>query len=149
MKKLIILIACLLAFSFAEAQMATTTIRSGNTYADLTTDFTLTNAVTQYWFVKAPQHWYTTQTLVINLDSLAGDHTNVAIQLQGKVSDQITTWTNIGSAINWLGTTSDTTIIYDNSTENNYRRFKILYTGTGTGTTTIDRQEFIQHFGTP
>ena len=132
----------------ANAQMATTNLRSGVTYADVSTDYTLTNAVAQYWLVNAGQNYYTAQTLVINLDSASGNHTNVAIQLQGRVTD-MDAWANIGSAINWKGTTADTTIVYTNATENLYRQFKILYTGTGTGTTTIDRQVFKQYFGNP
>jgi len=154
MKKLaFILGVTIIAFLFsyegpqANAQLITTNL-SGQTYADITTDYTLTNTTPAYWQVNAGQNYYTAQTLVINLDSASGNHTNVAIQLQGRVTD-MDAWTNIGSAINWVGTTADTTIVYTNATENLYRQFKILYTGTGTGTTTIDRQVFKQYFGTP
>lgn len=152
MKKLILILVLVLAFVSAEAQLKTSSIRAGITYVQVTTDYTLTNAVAQYWLVKAPQHYYTAQSLVIQLDSASGDHTNVAIQLQGRLSQAASgqdAWTNIGSAINWKGTTSDTTIVYANATENLYKQFKILYTGTGTGTTTIDNQEFNQFFGLP
>jgi len=66
----------------------------------------------------------------------------MAVALTGRKSDQTSTWTAIGSTINWKGTTSDTTIILSNTTENGYRQFKLTFTGTGTGTTTIANTEF-------
>lgn len=149
MKKLLFILAFIFAVVSAEAQFKTTTLHSGITYAEYSTDVTLTNAVVQYWKIVAPQNWYTAQTVIVQLDSLAGNHTNVAVALFGRVSDQTTVWTAIGSAINWKGTTADTVIIYTNATENLYREFKFQYTGTGTGTTTIDNQEFKQYFGLP
>jgi hypothetical protein len=150
MKRILILLAFILSFTIVvDAQMRTSNLRSGVTYVEVTTDYTLTNTVPQYWQINAGQNYYTAQTCVIHLDSLAGNHTNVAVQLQGRVSTTASTWVNIGSAVNWTGTTSDTTIIYTNATENLYREFKLLFTGTGTGTTTISNMEFKQYFGTP
>lgn len=149
MKKIILLTACLLAFAFAsQAQMVTTYLSPGKTKAEITTDYTLTNAVARYWQVNTQQDYYTAQCLIVNLDSASGNHTNVAIQLQGRYTD-MDAWANVGSAINWKGTTSDTTIVYLNATENGYRQFKINFTGTGTGTTTVDRMVFKQWFGLP
>lgn len=130
------------------AQMKTTTLRSGVTVAEVSTDYTLTNTTSQYWYIEAGQNWYTAQELVIDLDSASGNHTNVAIQLQGRLSEN-DSWSNIGSAINWLGESGDTTIVYSNTTENKYRQFKVLYTPTGTGTSTIENQVFKQYFGLP
>ncbi len=149
MKKLIFVLTFIFAIVTVQAQFKTTTLHSGITYAEYGVDITLTNAVAQWWKVKAPQDWYTAQTVTVQLDSAGGNHTNVAVALYGRVSAQTSTWTAIGSAINWKGTTADTTIIYTNATENLYREFKILYTGTGTGVTTIDNQEFKQYFGLP
>ena len=151
MKKIALILAMLLiGFSVMEAQIATTNLRTGVTYAEYTTDVTLTNAVVQYWQINAPQNQYTAQNFVVHLDSLAGNHTNVEVALYGRISDQTSTWTLIGSAIDWLGATGgDTTIIFTNATENAYRQYKIQYTGTGTGTTTIANQEFKQWFGIP
>lgn len=132
----------------ANAQLTTTNLRSGVTYAEVTTDYTLTNAVANYWLVNAGQNYYTAQELVIHMDSASGNHTTVTVQLQGRVAD-IDAWANIGSAVVWYGTTADTTIVYSNATENKYRQFKILYTGVGTGTTTIANQVFKQYFGLP
>lgn len=149
MKKILILLAFILTFTAVDAQLRTSNLRSGVTYVEVTNDYTLTNAVAQYWQINAGQNWYTAQTCVIHLDSLAGNHTNVAVQLQGRVTTNAATWVNIGSAVNWTGTTADTTIIYTNATENLYREFKLLFTGTGTGTTTIANMEFKQYFGLP
>ena len=149
MKKLFLLLAFLaVALLQTQAQMTSTTIRTGITYANVITEYTITNTTAAYWYVVAPQNYYTAQELVISLDSASGDHTNVAIQLQGRLTT-LDAWTNVGSAINWKGTTNDTIIVYSNTTENKYRQFKILYTGTGTGTTTINRQVFKQYFGLP
>lgn len=154
MKKLILISLISLAFMViscndATAQMSTSNLTPGNTYIEVGTDVTLTDAVAQYWLVNAPQNWYTAQTVTVALDSLAGNHTTVAVGLYGRVSDQTSTWTQIGSDITWYGTTADTTIILTNATENLYRQFKVLFTGTGTGTTTIDNREFKQYFGLP
>lgn len=149
MRKLALVLALMVGFAFmSQAQFLTTYKSAGNTSTDITTDYTLTNTTAGYWLIYAGQDYYTAQALIVNLDSASGDHTNVAIQLQGRYTD-MDAWTNIGSAKNWKGTTSDTTIVYLNATENGYRQFKILYTGTGTGTTTIDRQFFKQWFGNP
>jgi len=152
MKKLVIfsiIFAGFLLFSETQAQITTLYMRDGQTYSQYTTDVTLTNTTAQYFKIVSTQDWYTTQTVVLQLDSASGDHTNVAVQLQGRLSSQFSSWTNIGSAVNWAGTTSDTTLAISNTTENAYREFKILLTGTGTGTTTIDNFEFKQHYGNP
>jgi len=149
MKKLIFLITLFFAFVTLEAQIATKNIAAGKSQTEYTTDVTLTNAVAQYLYIISKQHTYTSQCVVIQLDSLAGNHTNVAIQLQGRYTTA-DAWANVGSAINWKGTTSDTTIVYLNATENGYRMWKVLFTGTGTGTTTIDNIFFKQYlYGTP
>ena len=148
MKKILIFTTMLLLFVCAQAQMKLSVIPNGSTYVSVTTDYTLSNAVAQYWQINYQPEWYNAQSIVINLDSLTGNHTNVAVAVYGRISDQLG-WTQIGSTINWKGTTSDTTILYTNSTENAYRQIKVLYTGTGTGTTRIDQQEFKYWNGLP
>lgn len=150
MKKIIVLIGIMLAFASAimAQPMLTSYLEPGKSYVNVTTNHTLTNTTARYWQINAQPEWYTAQTVVINLDSLAGNHTNVAVQFRGRVSDQLG-WSNIGSAINWAGTTADTTITITNTTENLYRQFSVLFTGTGTGTTTIDRMEFKFYNGLP
>jgi len=45
-------------------------------------------------------------------------------------------WTIIGSAVNWKGTTADTTILISNATANRYSLYKTVVTGTGAASTT-------------
>jgi hypothetical protein len=148
MKKFIVFLLVGLFALTVNAQMLTTKLGSGTSYVNVTTDFTLTNAVAQYWQVEYQPEWYNGQTLVVNLDSASGNHTNVAVALYGRASDQLA-WTAIGSAQNWKGTSSDTTLTFTNATENLYRQVKLLFTGTGTGTTKIDRMEFKFYNGLP
>lgn len=147
MKKVLLFIVLLLGYVTTQAQMATVNIPVGQSFVDVQTNYTLSNAVVQYLLVKAPQHNVATQDFLVNLDSLAGDHTNVAVALYGRKFDTAA-WTAIGSAVNWKGTTSshDTTIVISNATGNRYRDYKIQYTGTGTGTTTIDVQQLKLYF---
>lgn len=140
MKKFLFIALFGLIALFSQAQMSTITVPTGLTYISHATDYTLTNAVTQYLLVKAPQHYPATQDILVKLDSLAGDHTNVAVSLFGRKFDT-DAWVAIGSAVNWKGTTADTTIVISNATLNRYRDYKINYLGTGTGTTTIDLQQ--------
>jgi hypothetical protein len=150
MKKfLFILIAFVTLAATSQAQMLSTTMTPNQTWVNVATNYTLTDAVAQYWFISAPKDYYTAQAVVVELDSLTGNHTNVAVQLQGRYSSSSATWNNIGSAVNWKGTTADTTIVILNATENGYREFKLLFTGTGTGTTRIDNMQFKMWYGLP
>jgi len=150
MKKFFVLLISLVAiFATSQAQMLSTTMPPAQTWATVATNYTLTDAVAQYWFISAPKDYYTAQAVVVELDSLSGNHTNVAVQLQGRYSSSSATWNNIGSAVNWKGTTADTTIVILNATENGYREFKLLFTGTGTGTTRIDNMQFKMWYGLP
>lgn len=140
MKKLI-LIALLGLFTFvSNAQQATAYISAEGSFVSVSTDYVLTDATVAYTLFKAPQHWTTTQDFLCNLDSLSGNHTNVEVALFGRKFNT-SPWVAIGSAVDWAGTTSDTTIVISNTTANRYRDYKVQYTGTGTGTTTIDLQE--------
>lgn len=150
MKKIIALFAIMLTLAVTvNAQLTTSVLDKTKTYVEVTTDYTLTNAVAGYWQINAQNDWMTAQDVIVNLDSASGNHTNVAVALYGRKSDQTSTWTAIGSAVNWKGTTSDTTIIISNTTEVGYRQFKVLFTGTGTGTTTISNMEFKLWNGIP
>ena len=149
MKKFIGILATILMFATVSfAQLETVKLNANETYYEITTDNTITNSTAGYYLFNAPKNQYTAQTLVIQLDSTSGDHTNVAVQLQGRVSDNAA-WANIGSAVNWTGASADTTIVYTNTAENGYRSYKLLFTGTGTGVTTIDNVEFKQWLGLP
>lgn len=138
MKKLFLLIAFFSLALFSQAQTASVEL-GGKTYAAITTDYTLSNATAQYFEFHAAYEKPATQDVLVKLDSLTGDHTNVAVALWGKkFSDS--PYVAIGSAVNWKGTTSDTTIVISNASANRYTYYKITYTGTGTGTTKINTQ---------
>ena len=147
--KNLIFIALISLFAFtAQAQLVTVNLPASETYYEVSTDYTITNAVAGYYLFNAAKPQYTAQDLVIQLDSTSGNHTNVAVLLQGRKSDNAA-WANIGSAINWTGASADTTIVYTNTAENGYRSYKLIFTGTGTGVTTIDNVEFKQWLGLP
>lgn len=148
MKRMILFIALMFTLVISNAQIATLSMAEGETYKAYSTNITLTDAVAQYFIVKSSAPWYTAQAYTVNLDSLTGNHTNIAVVLAGRVSSQNPTWTTI-STTNWKNTTLDTTMTVLNATENQYREFKITFTGTGTGTTRIDYFDFKQYFGLP
>lgn len=148
MKKLIIVLALMFAFAISNAQIATLSMGVGETFKSYATNVTLTNTTAQYFIIKSSAPWYTAQAYTVNLDSLTGNHTKIAVVLAGRVSDQNSTWTTI-STTNWGSTTSDTTMTVLNATENQYREFKITFTGTGTGTSRIDYFDFKQYYGLP
>lgn len=102
----------------------------------VTTDYTLSATTVRNFIWTAPQNFPTTQDFVINLDSLTGNHTNVAVALYGQKSQYKGDWTQIGSTVNWKGTTSDTTILISNATANRYSLYKTEITGTGAASTT-------------
>jgi len=149
MRTLIMFIALMFTVVISSAQTATLTPSvSDGTYINYTTDNVLSNTTAKWFQFNFTPDQYVASNLIVNLDSTSGNHTNVAIAVYGRIND-LQTWTAIGSAINWAGTTSDTTIVFASTTEAAYRQFKVLYTGTGTGTTTIDRQVFKIWKGVP
>lgn len=113
----------------------------GASYQSVETDYTLTNTTARTFVFYPNFHQKSTQDYVVNLDSLTGNHTNVAVALYGQKSSVAADWTQIGSTVNWLGVTADTTIIISNATANRFRIYKVVITGTGTGTTKVDNQE--------
>ena len=125
----------------ATAQTATFTIISSATEKLVSTDYTLTNTTASWFLWKASRGFGATQDFQVKLDSLAGNHTNVAVALYGRKFED-DGWTQIGSTVNWTGSTADTTITISNTALNRYRQYRSLFTGTGTGTTTIDSQQF-------
>jgi len=142
MKKILIILALVfMIIGTAASQNGTYTIPSKNTYINITTDYTLTNAVTSWFLIKGARDIASTQDFEVHLDTLVSGHTNVAVSLYGRkfTSDS---WEQIGSTVNWAITTADTTILISNTSINRYRDYKLNYTGTGTGTTTIANQQF-------
>jgi len=101
----------------------------------ITTDYTLTNTTARNFIFTAPQPKPTTQEFVVQLDSLAGDHTNVAVAIYGQKSSIEGDWTQIGSTTN--STLGSDIVLISNATANRYSRYKYVLTGTGTGTTVI------------
>jgi len=101
----------------------------------ITTDYTLTNTTARNFIFTAPQPKPTTQEFVVQLDSLAGDHTNVAVAVYGQKSSIEGDWTQIGSTTN--STLGSDIVLISNATANRYSRYKYVLTGTGTGTTVI------------
>lgn len=156
MKKLMIFLALMFAFAvISEAQVATVNFSKGQTYYEYQTDVTLTNTTAKYFVFKCPQDYYTAQAYAVDMDSTSGDHTNVAVVLAGRVSD-VVDWTTI-STTNWKGISNagvdcagnDTCMVVLNATENAYREFRLTFTGTGTGVTTINNVEFKLYYGLP
>jgi len=147
MKKLFIVLSLVFAVLISNAQMATVYVPVNQTYVAAPTTYVLTDAVTQYLLIKAPQHNVATQDLLVKLDSLTGNHTYIAVGLYGRKFDT-SAWVQIGSTVTWKGTTSshDTTLVISNTTGNRYRDYKVSYTGTGTGTSRITLQQFKLYF---
>jgi hypothetical protein len=155
MKKLFFLLALMFVFTISKAQTTITTLygEQGNTYLEYPTDVTLTNTTAKALYFYMKPDYYTATNFIVQLDSASGNHTNVSVALYGRISSEQATWTAIGSAINWTGVHAsagcDTTILFTNATETAYRQFKLLFTGTGTGTTTICYSALKLWYGTP
>lgn len=140
MRKLIFILVFGLLAIFANAQLVTLNLATPKTFIGTTADYNVTNSTVAYTLIRAEQHVKTTQDLYVQLDSLSGNHTNVSVALWGKKFDD-SAWVAIGSAVNWKGTTADTAIVISNATANRYRIYKVVYTGSGTGVTKVDKQE--------
>ena len=147
--KNLFLITVLVSFTMClQAQFLTSKLNSNDYVTELTSQtYSIENTTAGYWYVIAPKIAPTAQMVTVKLDSIAGDHTNVAVQLQGRYNSH-SAWANVGSAVNWTGATADTTFNIVNTTENGYRHFKLLFTGTGTGETQISTLFFKQWNGT-
>lgn len=146
MKQFILFIMLLVA-TIATAQTVTLPTMAGAaqnvnaTGQTVLTDYTLTATTVRNFIWTAPQPKPCTQDFVINLDSLSGTHTNVAVALYGQKSSIKGDWTQIGSTVNWVGilgggASADTTIIISNATANRYSLYKTVVTGTGAASTT-------------
>lgn len=135
MKKLLFMLLFAITSIAASAQTNTFSIGNG-TIIEPTNSYTLTNTTAQWFLFKGYTDWTTTQDVQVHLDSLAGNHTNVAVALYGR-KWSTNSWTQIGLTVNWKGTTTDTTVTISNATAARWREYKLLLTGTGTGTTTM------------
>lgn len=140
MKQFILFLMLVVAMVATAQTVTVPAMATGSTVQLLATDYTLTNTTVRNFLWTAPQPKPTTQDIVIDLDSLAGNHTNVAVAVYGQKSNIKGDWTQIGSTVNWKGKTADTTIIISNATANRYSWYKTTLTATGTGSTTIANQ---------
>lgn len=139
MKKLILILAIAVVAIAARGQTATIELSEDISFYTVNTDYTLTNT-TETWFkFDIAKDYPVTQDFQVNLDSLSGNHTNIAIALYGRKFDG-DAWTQIGSTVNSTDGTATETI--SNTSPNRYREYKVSLTGTGTGTTTIDWMKF-------
>lgn len=144
MKNFILLLFVSLSLSLS-AQMVTSAISTSSTYIEAnspTTPYTITNTTAKYWLIKTNQAYASMQDFSVRLDSVSGNHTNVAVAIYGQKSALKADWTQIGSTVNWKGTTADTTFIITNASANRYLNFKVTYTGTNIGVTKITSQNF-------
>jgi len=145
MKKFILLLIAVIGFAYSQAQtvIIPSTITPSVTYQEVTTDYTLTNAIGRTFKWAVPQHYPCTQDVVVHMDSISGNLTNVLVTVWGQKSALKNDSTSIGT-LNWKGTLAsggaDTTGIISNTTENRYRTIFVTYKGTGTGTVKIDTQ---------
>ena len=152
MRKLILVLSLLFAVTAMQAQIKTLVLNSGTTYAEYSTDVVLTNAVAQYFIVKAGQNWHTSPYVAVAVDSTSGNHTSLNIALTGRMTDQTTVWTAISDVtldMDHAGAAADTIIITGAAAETYYRQYKITFTPVGTGTSTVTNFEFKQYFGLP
>jgi len=138
MKKLLFLLAIVIVTITANSQTAT--FSTGNaTEIEKNTNYTITNTTAIWFQFNAEKHYPSSIDYQVNLDSVSGNHTNIAISLYGRKFDD-DTWVQIGSTVNSTDGTATETI--SNTNQNRYRQFKVLFTPTGTGVTTIDFQRF-------
>lgn len=143
MKKIIFMLLALVVCSAASAQIAYTDITVPNTFGKIISPtasasiYKITNTTVGYLLFKAPMNNGSKQDFTIKLDSVSGNHTNVAVAVYGQKSALKGDWTQIGTTINWKGTTADTTFVVSNATYNYYQNFKYQFTGTGTGVTKL------------
>lgn len=143
MKKVLFLFVMLFSLVVAQAQVATTSILIPNTFGSIVSPtaaasiYKITGSTAGYLQFNAAQNYPSTQDFVVKLDSVSGNHTNVAIAIYGQKSTLKGDWTQIGSTVNWKRTTKDTTIVISNASANRYQNFKYLFTGTGTGVTKL------------
>jgi len=139
MRKLLLILVIAIVAIAARGQTATFSIGDKHTYKVINTNYTLTNTTVIWFQWNAARDIPATQDYQVNLDSLAGNHTNIAIKLYGRTFED-DSWVQIGSTVNSTDGTATETI--SNTTPNRYRQYKAEFTGTGTGTTTIDWQKF-------
>ena len=125
--------------SMTTAQTATIPVASNNTYYNLTTDYTLTNTTVSWFRWKAAKDMRATQDFQCEFSWASGNQTRVDVSLYGrKFTDD--SWTLIATD-NWQHGVNDSIVTISNTVLNKYREYKSEFTGTGTGTSTIEFQK--------
>jgi len=154
MKK--ILFFCLLTISFlitatTIAQDKTTvSLTAGATYVNVpcTAADTLKSTDTIWTLTKSNKDWPATQDVLVKLTKISGSP-RVAFSFWGR---KFTTsaWVQIGSTVTWYATTTDTTALISNATDNRYREYKMRLTTTATAQKSrLDKLEIKEYFGAP
>ncbi len=129
MKRLILIITVLFMSAVAMAQGGTAGLNVENTFYQWTlsdADTVSGTSAATYALEINKQH-PTTQDVLLTLDSI--DAPAVSIQLKGKKFAE-NDYSNIGSAVEWAGTSEDTTITISNATANRYRYIGLTVTAT-------------------
>ena len=139
MKKFLIILALVfMIIGTAAAQTATVNVADRYTYYNLTTDYTLTNTTVSWFRWKFAKDYPSTQDFQCEFSWASGSQTRVDVVLYGrKFSDD--SWVSIGTA-NWQHGVNDSVVTISNTSINRYREYKSEFTGTGTGTSTIEFQ---------
>lgn len=144
MRKLLLILVIAIVAIAANGQTATfEEIPEYHTFKQIDIDYTLTNTTESWFKFTAKKDMMTIQDFQCVLEEGTGSHTNVAVALYGRKFDD-DSWVQIGSTVNWTLSTADTTITISNTAYNAYRYYKASFTGTGTGTSTIDQMKFKQ-----
>jgi hypothetical protein len=108
----------------------------------INTDYTLTNTVVSWFKFTAKKDVTTLQDFQCTLSKGTGSQTRVDIVFYGRKFDS-SDWVSIGSD-NWQHGVNDSTVTISNTAYNAFREYKAEFTGTGTGTSTIDQMIFKQ-----
>lgn len=122
----------------ATGQTAIVDVASEDTYYNLTTDYTLTNTTTSWFRWKMAKDHPSTQDFQVEFSATSGAQTRVDVTLYGRKFSS-DSWVSIGTA-NWQKGVNDSVVTISNTSINRYREFKSNFTGTGTGTSTIEYQ---------
>ena len=134
----------MMVLSASYAQDKSVTLSDTKTFNafNMTSADTVTNNDQLYYFeVTANSHYKQTQDWLLTLHKVSGNP-RIAVLLQGK-KFVTSTYTNIGSAVTWYGSTTDTTIVISNATANRYRYYKLGLDATNTAQkSTITKCEF-------
>ena len=118
MKKILILLVLLISTVVVNAQtkIQETSILIPNTFGSITSPtaaasiYKITNATAGYTLTKASMNNGSKQDFVIKLDSVSGNHTNVAVAVYGQKSALKGDWTQIGPTVKRNSTTNDVVI---------------------------------------